>query len=119
MKKNPRYDETFGENIEDSSVETDGGKLTDKNQDCRDVLSQPRQPDGSPSHYEYKSTPHFSKNGKVGPQERETANVFGKEHSNMAPKTQLLVKYYAKYGVMPSFLETWKASIQFDLKWDF
>ena len=96
LKKNPRYNEKIGENIEDPSVKTDGGKLTDKNQDSRDVLSQPRQPDESASHYGYKSTPQFSKNGKVEPQERETANVFGREYSNMAPKTQLFGKKLCK-----------------------
>ena len=36
--------------------------------------------------YGYKFTPLFSKNGKVELQEREPANVFGVEHSKMAPK---------------------------------
>ena len=108
MEKNPRYDETFGENIEDSTVETDGGKLTDKNQDSRDVLSQPTQPYGSPSNYEYKSTPHFSKNGKVEPQEQETANVFGKEHSKHGSENAAFGKILCKiwsYAVISRNLE--------------
>ena len=50
---------------------------------------------------------NFAKNGKFEPQERKTANGFGKEHSNMAPKTQRLIEYYVKYGVTPSFLQIW------------